>query len=261
MASSSNSKQRGYVPPQNDEEKLWLRRVTEWVRQVEYTGKPKATSFLNDREQMLAVSALNKEKWSSYTFFGGYEGADRKILCIYRDEKPAEFFAAKCLSIVVQQQSFVLTHRDYLGALLSLGITRECIGDILICENGARCFVMNRHIPVVCEELLSVGHYRVCVTQEDAEVVALPAGQEYTVSLASLRLDALLAEMIHSSRSNAMQLIRGGAVEINHVPVSKPHEPVYEGDTFSVRGYGKYHLKTIGAQSRKGRTFVSYLQY
>ena len=76
-----------------------------------------------------------------------------------------------------------------------------------------------------------------------------------------MRLDALLAEMIHTSRSNAVQLIRGGAVEINHIPSTKPHEPVYEGDTFSVRGYGKFRLQKIGEQSRKGRTFVSYLQY
>lgn len=261
MAYSSESKQRGYIPPQNDEEKLLMKRVTEWVHQLEYSDRPRCTSFLSDREQALAVSALQKCKWTEYVFSGGYDAAERKLLCIYSGEKPEEPFPARCLNIEVLQKDKTLSHRDYLGALLSLGIKRECVGDILVTEDGAQCFVLEKQSGLVLEELLSVGRCHVHVSYAQTESVSAPAGREFTVSLASMRLDALLAEMIHTSRSNAVQLIRGGAVEINHIPSTKPHEPVYEGDTFSVRGYGKFRLQKIGEQSRKGRTFVSYLQY
>lgn len=261
MAYSSDGKQRGYIPPQTEDEHLLIRRVMEWVHQAEFSLRPRFTGFFTDREQALAVAALQKCQWETYEFNGGYADAERKLLCIYAAQKPENVFPAQCLAIEMLQKDKKLTHRDYLGALLSLGIKRECVGDILVGENGAHCFVLERQVPLVCEELSSVGNCNVRVEIADPRLATRADGQEHTVSLASLRLDALLAEMIHTSRANAVQLIRDGAVSINHIPVSKPHESVYEGDNFSVRGYGKFRLKKIGAQSRKGRTFVSYLQY
>lgn len=261
MAYSSDLKQRGYIPPQNEEEKLFVKRVEEWVHQVEYSEYPRFSAFLSDREQALALSVLNKCRWSDYAFAGGYDAAERKVLCIYDGQRPEEIFPAQCLRVEVLQKEKALTHRDYLGALLSLGLKRECIGDILVAQDGAQCFVLERQTALVCEELSSVGRCSVRVSQAPVETLCVPAGREFTVSLASMRLDALLAEMVHTSRANAAQLIRSGAVEINHIPSTKPHEPVYQGDVFSVRGHGKFRLQKIGEQSRKGRTFVSYLQY
>ncbi len=82
-----------------------------------------------------------------------------------------------------------------------------------------------------------------------------------TASVASLRLDAVLAAMMQVSRAQAVQCIRSGAVAINHMPVQSAHADVFENDVFSVRGYGKYKLCTVGGKSRKGRTIVSYFQY
>ena len=86
-------------------------------------------------------------------------------------------------------------------------------------------------------------------------------GPMRTASVASLRLDAVLAAMMQVSRAQAVQCIRSGAVAINHMPVQSAHADVFENDVFSVRGYGKYKLCTVGGKSRKGRTIVSYFQY
>ena len=91
--------------------------------------------------------------------------------------------------------------------------------------------------------------------------VARPQRQMRTASVASLRLDAVLAAMMQVSRAQAVQCIRSGAVAINHMPVQSAHADVFENDVFSVRGYGKYKLCTVDGKSRKGRTIVSYFQY
>ena len=145
-----------------------------------------------------------------------------------------------------------LTHRDYLGALLSLGIKRECLGDILPCPNGAYVFALPRIAPLLLEDLTSVGRCAARVRTASSEALPpIPQPEEKTASVASLRLDAVLAAMLHVSR----------AVDVNHVTMSSALSEVYENDRFSVRGYGKYRLCGTGARSRKGRTFVSYLEY
>ena len=90
-----------------------------------------------------------------------------------------------------------------------------------------------------------------------------PAGKSarQTATVASLRLDAVLAAMLHISRGDAVQLVKSGMVEVNHVSTVSAHYEVFENDVFSIRGRGKYKLCGVGAKSRKGRTFVSYIEY
>jgi len=254
--------QRGYIPPQNDDERMLVRRIGELARAVRARGGARHTSFLNDREQELARAALSPLSFEQYVLDGGYPQAERCVLCLYEGQPPEDPLV-ECLRIEIPHAENPLTHRDYLGALLSLGIKRECIGDILPCEGGAYVFALPRIAPLLMEDLVSVGRYaaRVCAAADGSKLPPLPSPEEKTATVASLRLDAVLAAMLHVSRADAVRLIQGGAVEINHVPTASPHSEVYENDKFSIRGYGKYRLCGIGALSRKGRTFVSYLEY
>ena len=175
---------------------------------------------------------------------------------------PREPLPAVCLFAQTLRADRALTHRDYLGALMSLGIRRECIGDILLSEDGAYLFVLDTVAPLVCDELSSVGRCSVCVRAGRAE--ELPGREErpaQTATVASLRLDAVLAAMLHISRGDAVQLVKSGMVEVNHVSTVSAHYEVFENDVFSIRGRGKYKLCGVGAKSRKGRTFVSYIEY
>ncbi len=253
---------RGYIPPVDDEERLFVRRVKELAQAVRSTGAPRTTAFLSDRQQVLARAALSSVDFAEYHFDGGHPEAERGVLCLHGENESdgaPQFF---CLRLEMTGERAALTHRDYLGALLSLGIKRECVGDILVSDSGAYVFLLQAVAPLVREELSRVG--RCTVRVSDARSDELPKQTERplrTASVASLRLDAILAAMLHISRSDAAGLIKSGAVEINHVPAASAHAEVYGGDTFSVRGYGKYHLSEIGSQSRKGRTFVSYFEY
>jgi RNA-binding protein YlmH len=263
MACSSEPSRRGYIPPQTDDERLLQRRIAELVKAAECSGLARTTAFLNDREQELALAALHRQRWEQYVLWGGREAAERKLLCVYGGDVPPDTFAAQCIRIEPQKPARALTHRDYLGAILSLGIKRECVGDILVNADTpyADVMVLDTVAPLLLQELREVGRCTVRVSAAALPTASAAAGEEKQASVSSLRLDALLAAMLHCSRTQAASLIKSGAVEINHVETSCVHADVYADDVFSVRGYGKYKLCSVGKQSKKGRTFVSYLQY
>lgn len=252
---------RGYIPPADDDERLFVRRIVDLAQAVQSRGVSRATAFLSDRQQELARAALSGIGFDAYVFDGGYPDAERRILCL-QGEYGDDALPAVCLFAELVHADAVPTHRDYLGALMALGVKRECIGDILPCETGAYFFVLSRVAPLVCEELSGVGRCSVRVRAAQAQELPGQADRPvHTATVPSLRLDALLAVMLHISRGEAAQLVKSGMVEVNHVATSSAHYEVYENDVFSIRGRGKYRLCAVGAQSRKGRTFVSYIEY
>ena len=253
---------RGYIPPADDDARLFVRRLGDLVQVVRQRGTSRSTPFLSDRQQELARAALAGLGFEGYAFDGGYPDAERRILRLFGEYGAQEPLPAVCLFAQTLRADRALTHRDYLGALMSLGIRRECIGDILLSEDGAYLFVLDTVAPLVCDELSSVGRCSVCVRAGRAE--ELPGREErpaQTATVASLRLDAVLAAMLHISRGDAVQLVKSGMVEVNHVSTVSAHYEVFENDVFSIRGRGKYKLCGVGAKSRKGRTFVSYIEY
>ena len=253
---------RGYVPPANDAERIFLKRVEDLVFQVQQNGIAKNTLFCNDREQALALQALAVAGWTAYRFDGGYLGAERCMLCIFDAyEQPAPLTA---LRICVKAPPESLTHRDYLGALMALGIKRECIGDIVLKDGDATLFVSDAVAQLIENELREVGRYRAEPVRIDAESFVPPERAEaemQSATVASLRLDSVLAAMLKTSRSEAASLIGAKAVQVNHVETTSVHYDVYENDVFTIRGRGKYKLCRVGNKSRKDRTFVFFIQY
>ena len=115
------------------------------------------------------------------------------------------------------------------------------------------------------EELLditSVGRSRARAERFEGPLPVEPVQRESkTATVSSLRADAVLAAMLRCSRGQAEALVRGGRLEINHVPVTSAHAAVYEGDVFTVRGMGRFKLEALGGKSRKDRLFIQYFQY
>lgn len=268
MASSSDQGVRGYIPPQSDEERLLVRRVEELCRLADARGIPRSTGFLSDREQVLATAAMNRAGCEFGRFWGGWPGAERKVLCLEPpDTWQLEPVAAMCLTACGVQEGKAPGHREYLGALLNLGIERVCVGDLLPdpqTPGQMYAFVLEDKADFLARELNRAGawtvHAQLC-GQVPACVLAEPDRTLCEASVASLRADAVLASMMHTSRANAAQAIGAGRVELNHLPLRSAHEPVYANDLFTVRGAGRWRLQSIGAPTRKGRIFVTYFQY
>lgn len=244
------------------------RKVQDLLKLCECTGVSKFTSFLNLREAELALAEVNRQKWKYFCFFGGFETAERKMLGIFPDSETlsTEFeiiFPMVCLKIApTTVGSKALTHRDYLGAILALGIQRHCIGDIIEDDVGVRVFVQSTIAPLLLEELTQVGRTSVQVTESSFSKELKE--KDFFIekgSVSSLRLDAVLSTIMHINRADVATMITKGLVQVNHLQVTSQHYSVCEGDIFSVRGTGKFKLQKIGGKSRKDRTFIEYLRY
>ncbi len=244
-----------------------MRRAEDLCTIAQKRGIARYSGFLSDREQELAQAAMNRLGCSEYTFDGGYPQAERKLLCIEPagaySEPPIRCVKVECVLKASADQG--PSHKDYMGAVLGLGLERDCLGDILLDPDApgtAYVFLLERIEPLLCEELTSVGRYLASTQPFYGQVPCATVERELqTATVSSLRADAVLAAMLHCSRSQACAILRAGQLEINHMAVSDPHAAVYEGDLFTVRGKGRFRLESLGGKSRKDRLFITFFQY
>ena len=260
---------RGFVPARNDEERYLMRHIEDIADAAFSRGIARYSAFLSDREQDLARAALGRVGVrDGWRFDGGWPEAERRVLCL-----EPEYSYGECPVRCVQLQCRALpgaalpAHKDYLGSLMGLELRREALGDIVLPpeEPGtAYLFALEPAAALICQELRSVGRTEVTAQQLALDEVPEFAQAErrlQTATVSSLRLDAVLAAMLRCSRGMAAELVAAGRVEINHLPVSSAHAPVYESDVFTVRGKGRFRLTALPGKSKKDRQIIEFFQY
>ena len=221
--------------------------------------KPYFFSFLTEEQQACAERYLRSVCFENYSFFGGYEGAERKVLGLFFDD-PAPFPVFPIEFIF--RPSYKLTHRDFLGALMSLGLERETVGDILIEDGRAVAFVKTEIKDYVMSQIGKVGN--VGVKLSEAKEGALPKGREtkeMIYSISSMRVDNIVSAVTGLSREKSKELILSGLVSINHFPCSKISRTINEGDKLTVRGKGKYEICGVLGNTKKHRIRISIIHY
>ena len=185
------------------EDRLLLARVLDKYDQMERRSVPAATGFLSPREQALAEALLNTAGIrSGYAFDGGYEGAERKLLAFLPDwaeDAPEEL---AFLRAQFHGADSALTHRDILGSLMGLGITRERVGDILLAEHSADVVAAPALAEFLLREWDSAGRVRLTVSQISREELTVPEVKVTQVrdTVSSLRLDAVVSSAFSMSR-------------------------------------------------------------
>lgn len=184
MASSSDTANavRGFVPPQNDDERRLMRRVEELCRVAVSRGIPRYTGFLSDREQSLAQAACNKAGCSCIRFWGGFDAAERRVLCI----EPPDAWQEEPLAYLqcTAYGDKLPTHRDYLGAILGLGLERSCVGDLLADPEREDTFyavILADKQEFINAELTGAGHCTVHTACIDALPARLAKSRERTL--------------------------------------------------------------------------------
>lgn len=250
------------------EEQIFLNHLHDLADACYHRSIPTYTDFLNLNEQTVFLSHLSEFSFVRYVLDGGFDSAERKIVCflpIYeedfaRDETAP--FAALKISSTAGKFSVSCTHRDYLGAVLNLGIDRSKIGDFIVGEKEAYVLCMRNIADFLIQELTSVK--RNPVIAQIAPLSELEGKQQFTEiqgTVASLRLDSLLSVMLHTSRSKALPYISSERVFINgKVCTSSSAEPK-PGNVISVRGEGKFIFEGVISETKKGRILVRLQKY
>ena len=164
----------------------------------------------------------------------------------------------KVLRVSVPKGSRKLTHRDYLGSVLGLGLDRSVTGDIIVCDDGADLIVTSEIADFLMNEYSNVGRSE--TRREIVEPSDLRASEvkRETIrdTVPSLRLDNIVSTAFKLSRSNAVTAIKSGIVSVDHIEAVKPDARVEEGSAIVVKGKGKAILRELGGESKKGRTWV-----
>ena len=264
-----------------DEERLLISRATELSERSEKNAV--ALSFLTPGEQRLVFSQMEREGKADRVFFwGGYFGAERRRAIflpswldfgrcrypLYSREREGHF--ANGLSEIGMESVLTdytgairlsgsgyakLTHRDFLGALMGLGIKRSVVGDICVFDHSAVVFCDDKTSDFIAEEMTSAG--RDSIKSEkisvDLSFEADRKFQEICTTVASPRLDGVVRALCNISRDDALQLVLQGSVEHNYFMNKEPDRAVCENDIISVRGFGKYIIDRVGEVTRRGR--------
>lgn len=253
---------------QDGESRLLLARVLDQCSRADSRGIPTSTGFLSPAEQTISADLLMTAYPGMGLLCGGYADAERKLWAFlpdWLDEtlwQDSEDCPLCALSVSVADPAG-LTHRDYLGSLMGLGIVREKLGDILLTPTGAQVLVLRETLPILLSQWEKVGRHP--VTLSELPLSALTPAPTETKSIrttvASLRLDTVLASGFSIPRSRAVTLIGSGRVMVNHRVCDKADKLVPEGAVLTCRGLGKCVLTAVGGTSKKGRTILELERY
>ena len=227
-----------------------------------------ATGFLDTHEQALALAAARSTAGVRTFMYGGFSDAERRMLvCVPKDlpisEEEAVDDLLRVLRISLPAISRELSHRDYLGSLLGLGIERRLTGDILVRNDGADVFIVPGIEEFLIKELHRVGSVEVKVSSCPVSEVIIPEARTELIrdSVSSLRLDSIVSSAFRISRGKAAEAVRKGLVSVDHAECLKPDAPVKEGSSIVLKGKGKAVLDEAGGESRKGRIRIVIRKY
>lgn len=249
-------------------DELTVSKIEDRIRQCRDGYYVTSTGLLDSHEQALARQVMMHAADVRTFLYGGYEGAERRMLvCVpaaipMTDEEAADGLLA-VLRISKPAISRELSHRDYLGSVLGLGIDRSVTGDILVRDDGADMIIIPEIADFLLDELVQVGRTHVSRELRPIGDLIIPEVRTQTIrdTVPSARLDSIIASAFKLSRSKASEAIRGGIVSVDHIECLKPDAKVAEGSILVLKGRGKAVLREVGGESKKGRTWVIIEKY
>lgn len=247
------------------EDRVLLAKVWDKISAGVRRNIPADTCFLSPRE--LELTRYLFGEMEGLHAFGGYEDAERKMLIYLPDYWDESALTGEESPIVCLRAEFyegdAPTHRDFLGALMGAGIGRETVGDICIAPGSCDFLVTAPVAPYLLQNLTSAGRVKLRLSAIPLAELRVPEPeiQEIRDTVASLRLDGIIASGFRMGRSLAAQQIAAGKAAIDGLPCEKPDKAVPEGAKISLRGSGKIKLAAVGAPTKKGRIPVVIHRY
>lgn len=248
----------------NYDKKLLTAKTEDLFRLCDKYCCARFSDFLDGAEQAVIADEVLFPAGFNVLIYGGFDDAEKKMIGVFPQwqEPCRNEFPITCLRID-GGKTRVLTHRDYLGTIMALGITSSKLGDIVVSDSGAYVFLHRDIAEYAAENLHKIGNQGVSVSLID-DPSSIKVERKYqTLELvcASERLDAVTAAAANISRSESAKLIEGGKVKLNHREICKTSETVNEGDLLSIRGHGRFIIFAFGNETRKKRLHITLKKY
>lgn len=256
---------------QNIEEKLLIAKLQDKIKISKNRNKIVNTEFLNMYQKNILQAKLNELKIKNYIFHGGFTEAESKILILY-PEKLNEEIVFNSINSIINVLKITLPnelvgkyeHRDYLSAVMRIGLERERIGDIIVYANEAYIIVLKENAEYIKNSLQEFTRFK----KSKIEIIKIeeiksktPELMPIEIHVSSNRLDSIVAEIARTSRSKSEELIKNEKVSINCKYEYKCSKQVNIGDILIVRGSGKYILEDIKENPKNKRLTIILKKY
>ena len=249
-----------------NDEQILKGRLTDLAKRAYTQNIYTYSNFLSPAELAVFEDIRNEISYISWELYGGNELCERQMVGFGSEEEfgyLGEFpICVIKVTPLLAKFSDSLNHRDFLGALMHLGIERDTLGDILIKDNTAYIFCLERIADYICDELTKVKHTNVKCEKTDVDIPALtPTLEDVEFPVASLRLDGIIASLLKCSRKEALSFFEEKRVTLNGRVTGRNSILLKDGDIFSVRGHGKFIFGHAGGNTRKGKIYVHIRKY
>ncbi|MDO4608024.1 MAG: YlmH/Sll1252 family protein [Clostridia bacterium] len=239
--------------------KLLPARVSDLSQLCQKTSMLKFLGFLTPTEATIAVKALKST--DQYRLFGGFDAAERTVLCFMPDWCDEPQFPITAISFSYRNCDS-LSHRDFLGALMALGLNRETVGDILVEEGRAVAFVLSDVADFIVSQITKIGSVGVSVQKGYTEPLPnIGSIETLSTTVASLRIDCVVSSLCGLSRMVASNTIADGKVAVNSISVLKSTVTVGKDDIITIRQKGRFKITSCDEYSKKGRIILKYNKY
>lgn len=242
-------------------EKEHLVQLIDKINRVKKTWEDAVTDFLTPDEQYMLKKICDDTGVNVY-FFGGKGDYERAVAVMCCGEHDIEF-PIDIIKITGNFKFEKLDHRDYLGAILSLGIKREKVGDINVYEDGAEIYIQKDISDYICFNLNKIKHTGIKVEKINFDKTRekIQRYKETLINIASLRLDCVVSAAAGFSRSEASSLIKNGDVKLNFIVLTDSSCKVKEEDLLSIKGYGRFLIGNIKGTTKKDRIVLSIKKF
>lgn len=250
----------------NDEEKLLINRIKDLANSSYNQNRYTFSQFLTVEEQGIVESIRVEIKHVAYEFYGGNECCERQVLRFgsmdslgYEEEFP---ISTLLIEPLIDKFSDDLSHRDFLGALMNLGIKRNVIGDIIVKGKCAYVFCLDEASDYIISELTRIKHTSVKIKKVEGKIDELERSlEEMSVLVSAPRIDAVVAAICKISRGKALELFREKKVLLNNRICENNSLSLKPETTITIRGYGKFIYDGEGGTTRKDRVYLKMRRY
>lgn len=247
----------------NKDEKILFSKVLDQVILCVRNYETTFTDFLPISNVIMFLKILDSYRLDINTkIFGGFEDSERVIIGFSPEflELENSDFPLEVIKINYNHKySKSLTHRDFLGSILGLGISRTKVGDIIINQEDVFCFVDKEISDYLITNLLKVGSTSVTATKVDYKnyTFTLTTLKEKVITVSSIRLDTVLSSAFNISRAKSLSLIKAEKVFVNWISQTNSSKTLNEGDSVTLRGFGKIKINEIKGRTKKDKIILS----
>lgn len=247
----------------NDSGSLLGARLDDIISRLDGKHFPLFLGFLNESEISFVINKLKKEPNITYKFFGGYDNSERNMLGVIRGNSDIEDYYYPITGLKFEyKKEYNLTHRDFLGSIMGLGLRRDTIGDIVVGSGETVIFVKDEIKDYIVQQMQKVGNVGVVISEWDG--IYLPKGTQFEIincTVSSARLDCVVSSVVPLSREKSATMIKQGMVFVNSSEIQSVNHIVKAGDKISVRGKGKFIAEEFLGTTKKGRLKLTIKKY